>query len=158
MSSATFSEQLKQIVNQNNIFSDNRIEDVLMLGLQTLKLDIALVGKVSGNEYKIMHYHPLESGLSSGKVFHLKDTYCDITLKHDRLIDIPHMAISKHLHHPCYEVFNLESYIGIPLYLGGVLYGSLSFSSPNAREPFTEAEKAIVKEMADAITDLLQLG
>jgi len=155
---ANVSHQITQIINQRHIFVDDQIEDILALGLEVLGLDIAIVSQIRGNEYKVMHYHPLESGLSAGKIFKFAYTYCNITLKQNQLTDIPHMAISEHLRHPCYGVFSLESYIGMPIYLNNSLYGTLSFSSTEPRENFADSEKTLVKEMAKAVTGLLQLG
>ena len=36
--------------------------------------------------------------------------------------------------HPCYEALSLESYIGAPLIVEGERYGTINFSSPDARD------------------------
>ncbi len=51
--------------------------------------------------------------------------------------------------HPCYRKFRLEAYIGAPLYVEGRPYGTLNFSSPAPRRPFTEGERMLLQICAE---------
>ena len=83
---------------------------------------------LTGDDYLVEHCYAPEAALSPGQHFELGETYCGITMEADDVVAIDHMKQSEHHWHPCYEAFALESYIGIPVYLDDVCYGTLNFS------------------------------
>jgi diguanylate cyclase (GGDEF)-like protein len=59
--------------------------------------------------------------------------------------------------HPAYGMFKLESYIGIPIYRGPLLYGTLNFSSALPRErKFDEIDMDCLRLMGSWISAELQ--
>lgn len=129
---------------------DDHLEHLLQVGLKLLNLDVAIISKIAGNTYTVDHFSGGE--LHRGQQFNLGHTYCSITTKQKQLVSINHMGISEHFRHPCYEVFKLESYIGVPTLLNGRPYGTLNFSSVAPREkPFTEEEQIFVRLMGETV-------
>ncbi|MEE2938988.1 MAG: ATP-binding protein [Planctomycetota bacterium] len=113
-------------------------------------LDFGIVSRVEDGRYVIEHLHqPDGAGLEVGQEFPLGDTYCAITLEASDLISIDEMRSSSHSGHPCYEAFQLESYIGVPLHVDGEVYGTLNFSAPNVRQrPWSETDRQLVLMLA----------
>jgi GAF domain-containing protein len=50
--------------------------------------------------------------------------------------------------HPCYDLFLLETYIGVPLIVDGEIFGTLNFTSPEERHPFEAGDLEVIKMFA----------
>lgn len=75
---------------------------------------------------------PETLGLSDGDEFALGITLCNLTLAANGPVALEHIG-QTHAKHPAYAAFRLESYIGIPVEVDGVRFGTLNFSSPVPR-------------------------
>ena len=99
---------------------------------------------------------PEGAQLAKGDTFDLGDTYCSITLNADGPVGFTKVSESSFATHPAYGMFSLESYIGIPIYRGGTVYGTLNFSSAKARErAFKEVDIDCLKLMGSWISSEL---
>jgi len=129
-------KSLNEIATLTDVSTGERLAKALALGARQLGLEIAIISKVDGNVYTVLHHAaPPETGLADGMTFELGSTYCAITLASDTVVAIPHMARSEYRGHPCYAAFRLEAYLGVPLIVHGERFGTLNFSSaqPMAR-------------------------
>ncbi|MDG1491071.1 MAG: ATP-binding protein [Planctomycetota bacterium] len=126
------------------------LQSALSLAANFFGLSIGIVSQVSGDDYVIECVHqPDGLGLEVGQTFPLGNTYCAITLQADDVVSIDDMRSSAFNDHPCYEAFRLESYLGAPIRVDGELYGTLNFSSPDARpRRWTEADRDLVRLLA----------
>jgi PAS domain S-box-containing protein len=95
--------------------------------------------------------------LSDDQHFPLGDTYCSLALQSDSVLAIERMAQSPHAQHPCYKKFALETYIGIGIWVAGRRFGTLNFSSVEAREqPFDEADREFLRLFARWVGSTLE--
>jgi signal transduction histidine kinase/DNA-binding response OmpR family regulator len=79
----------------------------------------------------------------------LAQTYCSLTFAADDVLAISMMGLSPWAAHPCYAALGLETYIGVPIWVAGQRYGTLSFSSPEVQErPFDEVDHEFLRLMA----------
>jgi signal transduction histidine kinase len=126
------------------------LQSALSLAANFFGLSIGIVSQVSGDDYVIECVHqPDGLELEVGQIFPLGNTYCAITLQANDVVSIDDMRSSAFNEHPCYEAFRLESYLGAPIRVDGELYGTLNFSSPNARpRRWTEADRDLVRLLA----------
>ncbi|MEL6615842.1 MAG: response regulator, partial [Bacteroidota bacterium] len=126
-------------------------ESIFATALDLLGLDIGILSRIEDDCYTVLACAVPEGvPLAPGDTFVFSDTYCSITLQSDDVVAIDHMERSAHRRHPCYEAFGLETYIGAPITSGGVIIGTLNFSSPEARsQPFDESDLDLVRLMAD---------
>ncbi|MGE5469764.1 MAG: ATP-binding protein [Bacteroidota bacterium] len=106
----------------------------LAVGAEQLGLEFAIISKIDGERYEIVAQHSPPCTLTDGQVFPFGNTYCSLTLAQSGVLAIPHMATSPHLGHPCYAAFKLETYIGVPVVVEGMPFGTLNFSSPTPFE------------------------
>lgn len=137
---------------------DNRakIEQLLAVGIGAFDLEVAIVSNIVGQSYTVKHFWPPDSGLQHEQVFELGQTYCSITLRLGAVVGIPYVQESPYRNHPCYQVFQLVSYFGVQLRVGGKYYGTVNFSSPTPRkQPFTDSDRRIIRKLADEIGLLL---
>jgi len=145
------------------IFSDQttdferKIDNALEKSLQMLNLDLGIISKIAAKAYTVLAYYPKEAPLSKGQIFELGKTYCSLTLEANDVVAINHMGKSKHHGHPCYSTFALESYIGVPLFVDGIRYGTLNFSSLKpAKKDFSDTDKEIVRLLGRWVASLLE--
>ena len=137
--------QLHTITAQQNISLDEKIQGILELGIKTFDLPLALISRISGQDYLVMYAQTPENAVSPGTHFELGSTYCSHTLKANGPLSFDHAGASHIKDHPCYQGFGLESYIGAPLILNGDVYGTINFSSPDIHpEPFSPDDHELI--------------
>ena len=136
---------------------EDQIHYVLQESTKYLGAELGIISRIEGNEYTVLDYFSeRETELQVGQRFELGNTYCSITLEEDSIVDIDHMGDSMYNGHPCYALFGLETYIGVPLWIKGERYGTLNFSSPLPRkEKFTEMDYDFVFIMGQLISTAL---
>lgn len=135
----------------------DRLQHGLEEACTLLGLSTGIVSRIKGDRYEVVQYWPADSGLYEGQVFSLKQTYCDLTASQESVVAIEHMGESPHAHHPCFEVFGLQTYIGAPVYVGGRLVGTLSLSDPEVRHGgFSGADTDFVALLAQWAGSVLE--
>ena len=135
-----------------------RIEHGLKLCVEYLGLESGIVSSIWMDEYRIAAFYPETSGLELNQKFKLGDTYCDLTLmQNGKVLGIDKMSDSKHKGHPCFEAFELESYIGAAYRVDGKISGTVNFTSSKPRkEPFSEYEIDFISMVARWVGGLME--
>ncbi len=148
---------LYELSASSNLSVDEQLKATLKAGLDNLGMDLGIISQIRETEYKVLHFFPESSGLSQGQIFDLGNTYCSIALGVEDILAIDEMKASQYSSHPCYAVFNLESYIGVPIKVNGEPFGTLSFSRSQARSlPFTESDLDFVRLMGQWVSRVLE--
>jgi len=148
---------LTDITTQREINSSKRITYALKRTLELLKLDIGILSSIEGKTYTVVEFIAPEGALHRGQTFDLGNTYCSITLQANHVISINHMKESEHNRHPCYTAFQLETYIGTPVFVQGRRYGTLNFSSPTPHNtPFGEEDRQLLDMLATWVSSELE--
>jgi PAS domain S-box-containing protein len=134
------------------------INRALRRGGDFLRLPIAMVSEVTGSVYTVrwcqsnLAEHP-----APGTRFDLGDTYCALLLENRAPLAISDMGQSRYRERRCYKVFRLEAYIAAPIHVEGKLFGTLSFSGPEARnKDFTDTEITFVTLLARWIANAIE--
>ncbi len=129
--------------------SEERITQLLTLGLETWGLNLAIVSQVTDDTYEVKHSlavdmdaPPVGTRLKTG------ETYCAHVLSSSSPQAFHAAGQSSIAKHPCYQKFKLESYIGTPIFVSGKCYGTLNFSAAEPREPFTQRDLETIKLFA----------
>ncbi len=138
-----------------------QVQRALALTADFLGLDISILSQVEGRGddgiYTVEMCHAPGIDLAPGQQFPLGQTYCAITLAGTDALAIDHMGVSEYAVHPCYEAFQLESYIGAPVYVAGTLFGTLNFSAAAPKRPaFTEADLDLLRLVASWMSTKLE--
>lgn len=111
------------------------LKSALELAAEFLGLEFGIISRIEGDGYFVEHVHaPHGVEIEPGQRFDFSKTYCAITLASNTVVAIDEMSSSPYHSHPCFDVFGLESYIGVPLKVDGKVYGTLNFSSPHTRK------------------------
>jgi len=148
---------LYELSASSNLSLEEQLSATLKAGVENLEMSLGIISQIQDDEYKVLHFHPEASGLTQGQIFKLGDTYCSIALEAREIVAINEMKVSKFANHPCYTVFNLESYIGVPIRINGKPFGTLNFSNAEARKkPFTDSDRDFVKLMGQWVSRVLE--
>ncbi|MCF7823673.1 MAG: PAS domain S-box protein [Candidatus Marinimicrobia bacterium] len=136
---------------------EGKLDLTLAVSAKTLNMGLGIISRIKGDEYTVLHFTPESAPLEKGQIFVLGQTYCSITLQNKGLVAIDQMSTSPHAGHPCWEALNLESYIGVPIYVQGEIYGTLNFSQPAVREvEFTEGDKDFIRLVGQWVSRVLE--
>ncbi|MBI5162830.1 MAG: PocR ligand-binding domain-containing protein [Magnetospirillum sp.] len=136
----------------------HQLVEAITLGARHLALPFGIVARIDGATYTIEHLcAPGGSGLTTGQTFALGDTYCSITLQAEDVVAIPHVGKSSHAGHPCYKALGLEAYIAAPVRVGGEVYGTVNFSSPDPYgRDFDEGDLEFMRLLARWVGSVLE--
>ncbi|CBN58973.1 EAL domain-containing protein [Kamptonema sp. PCC 6506] len=153
---ATFSANLKQlhrITTYNYQNFEELFADYLLAGCEIFGLSTGVINQIEGERCIIRSVKSDIECFVPGLESELKDTYCSAPIKTKKTVTYAHVGkIEEMQTHPAYQRFNMESYIGTPIFVSGKIYGVLSFSSTQIRSKNFEArETEIIELMAQSI-------
>lgn len=103
------------------------------IGKNYFGLEFGIVSHIVGEDYTVDVQSSPPDTLFDGQLFALGSTYCKTTLEIDDVLAITDVTTSKYVGHPCHRDFNLVSYIGAPIRVNSKVYGTINFSSAQAR-------------------------
>lgn len=123
--------RLTEIMRAGNQGFDHQVTEILKLGLLRFNLDIGILSRIENNVYTVVNcVTPEGVEMKPGDTFDFDITYCEITCGADKPVALEHVGKDdKYGTHPAYSAFGLEAYIGVPIKVGGQLYGTLNYSS-----------------------------
>lgn len=131
---------------------DDKVRELLVLGLETFRLDIGILSRIKGDNYTVMYIQGPEGIPKPGTQFDFSETYCVHTYLSNGPKGFHHVSESEIATHPCYQAFKLESYVGAPIFVNHERYGTLNFSSTSPREnPFSERDFVLIQLFAQWI-------
>ena len=145
---ARWTRALYDISSMSGLSPDQQITETLKLGCQLLNLEIGKVCQIDDTR-QINHFlnvvAPKDSNIQGGLEIPLPRTFCSIAIESDNPIAIPHVKNSCYSEHACYEFSYIECYIAAPLFVNGVKFGTVNFSSTTPRDSFSEDAIELVK-------------
>lgn len=134
-----------------------RIQAMLAMGCQRFGLPIGILACIEGEHYEIVQAQTPNGEIRPGQVFALGDTYCRDTLRAQGPLGFEHAAMGLQRDHPCHQKFGLEAYLGVPIWVGRMLYGTLNFSAARPRPtPFTTVDRELIQLMAQWMGGVLE--
>ncbi|WP_440906628.1 ATP-binding protein (plasmid) [Catenovulum sp. SX2] len=134
----SFLRTFHNIVTDQTLKFEDKVQSLLTFGLKVFELDIAIISKIQQQNYSVKYVACLNNELAAGADFPLGNTYCVHTLKADKALSFHHAGNSEIATHPCYQGFQLESYIGAPIKVDGQIFGTVNFSAAKISQPFTQ--------------------
>ena len=144
LSAESVLNELHRVTSDRSLDFEARRTEILRLGCRHFGLPIGIVSNIEGDRYEVIEaIHP-EDAIPAGATFALGETYCCHTLAADEPTGFHHAGRSEIRDHPCYQGFQLESYLGSPITVDGELYGTLNFSSPAPTRPFNRQDLELI--------------
>ncbi len=125
---------------------------LLAFGCREFGLGLGILAHVEAECYEIVAAQLPNKVNVQGTILNLKQTYCQETIAAAKPISFACASNSAWREHPCYQAFKLEAYMGVPVFVGEQIYGTLSFSSVNPRiKPFKALDRELLRLMAQWI-------
>lgn len=147
---------LSEITANADLSVSMQIQEALGVTTEFFGMNTGILSSIDNNVYKIENVYTF-ADLRSGEEYKLGDTYAEIVYRKNEIVAIENMAKSRFRTHPGYEIFKLESYIGIPYFVSGKLRGTIDFYSDKPRnEAFDVNELEFLKLLARWIGFILQ--
>jgi PAS domain S-box-containing protein len=148
---------LYQIVANSGRNTSHQLQKALKLTTELLDMDLGIISHIDNGVYTILHQYSTNGETSDKKKLDVKQTYCSIALEKNDLVAISHMGESAWSEHPCYELFELEAYLGIPVYVDGEVYGTLNFSSATPKEEkFAADDKKLIQILGNWAGEIIK--
>ncbi len=133
-----FLRQFHNIVSDQNTDFSEKVTALLQFGLDVFQLEFAIISQVEAQVYTVLYAIAPSNAIAAGTQFNLAGTYCTHTLEANKALSFHHASQSQIATHPCYLNFQLESYIGAPIFVGNQVFGTVNFSAPQPSQPFTD--------------------
>lgn len=131
----------------------DRLNILLETGRDAFRLENGMISRITEGQYTVK-YSTVYEWLDLQ--FSVYDTYCDFTLEINDILATTHISSSPFAACGEHRLFKMESYIGIPIWVNGCLYGTLSFTKLTPRiEAFNERDKTFLRGMAKSAERIL---
>ncbi|ADM08331.1 nineteen domain light and oxygen sensing his kinase [Parvularcula bermudensis HTCC2503] len=114
-----------------------------------LGLETGIISHIDGPNYRVVEAVTTGEAIPQGSLLPFETTYCYHTYNKTEVVAYHKAGETSLQSHPCYQIHGLESYIGCALIVDGVRFGTINFSSHDARGgPFTQPERDLVALLA----------
>ena len=108
---------------------DNKINKILKEGVNYLDLDCGVICNIDNEKLSVSYYQcPEKYQINSQSIYNLKDTFCSHTIKQNNMVAAHDISNSELNYLSEHTILGISCYIGIPLYVHGKIYGTVSFS------------------------------
>ncbi|MDY7004531.1 MAG: response regulator [Cyanobacteriota bacterium] len=147
-----------QSTNQNNsiIFCfHNRLQKLLEMGCQKFGLEIGVLSRIEDNKYTIVAAQTPDNSILKGEEFDIEKTFIFTEIAEEPICfeSIQYSGFCTSVD----TAFQIEAYMGTSVIVGGSVYGTLNFWSPQALdEPLKAVDKELLKLMAQWISGELE--
>ncbi|HIK18689.1 MAG TPA: PAS domain S-box protein [Leptolyngbyaceae cyanobacterium M33_DOE_097] len=151
-----FSDNVKQLHRLSITHFDNLqdlLTDYIRTGCQILGFAAGAVGQVQEQIYTFLAVQSDVGSLVPGVPANLNETFCGKVIERGNTVAFHHVGRMVDMqNHPLYLALKLESYLGTPIWVDGVLFGTICFFSQEPRpQGFESHEQEIIELMAQSI-------
>jgi signal transduction histidine kinase len=140
-------------ISSSELEYKERINKTLEVGKTYFDLDLGIVSKIDGEEY-LVKFISENPNVQENHCFELGKTYCSHIFGQPEVASWSDAGNSEIAKYPCYQGFQLNTYIGTTIFVNNSPYGTINFTSePKRDQPFSEREKYFVKLMAQFVAN-----
>lgn len=148
---------LNEIASLSAVDPDDQLRRALSLGARYLGLSNGIISQIKGEEYRVHVQFSAQGQRDAPSVSPLAKTYCSLTLKQQEVVAEDDIPTSQYRQHPAYLLSQIETYIGVPLWINGEVYGTLCFNSRKTRHHQYDAlDKDFVRLLARWISSVVE--
>lgn len=146
--------KITSIISKN---SENTLSEILKVACAALGTEIGIISNIKEDVYVVYEFYSIDDSKNfKQELFKTQDTYCDIAIKENKVVAINNVTTSEYKNHPCFDIFKLQSYIGVPIKFNEYEVGTLSFSSSGAKTPsFSQSDKDLVQYLGQWVSNFL---
>lgn len=135
-----------------------QLRQELEKGCQFFGLEVGIVSKISDQHYEVFAGLTQYPFFKEGDIFDLAETYCREVVRTGQTVYYNQVSLVGEMrYHPVYRSLHLESYIGSPIVVSGKLWGTLNFSSIQAKEiKFSNLDVVYIENASEQVADLIE--
>ncbi len=149
-------EEMNKFISASDISFEQQLKKLLKLATHSLGMDVGLIGIIRKNNLVVYDAYSESIKLEKNQVLELSNTYCDITFKENKVVALENIKDSKYREHPCYQLTGMNSYIGVPFWVRGKKYGTISFLSEKYSGSFQPIDLDYVQMLAQWVGAALE--
>jgi PAS domain S-box-containing protein len=126
----------------------------LQTGFEILGFPTGIISQVKSETYTIRAVKSNLEFLKPNLELNLDATYCAAVVQTKQTITYPDVGkVAQRQKHPVDQNLKIRSYIGTPIIVNGVIYGTLNFFSTQVRtQDFAVEEKELIELMAQSLS------
>lgn len=148
---------LNEIASLSAVDTDEQLRRALGLGARYLGLNSGIISQIKGDEFKVHVQYSTQGQAAAPALSALGKTYCSLTLERRDVLAEDNIPASEHRQHPAYLLNQIESYIGVPLWINGEVFGTLCFSSRKTRHhAYDSLDQDFVRLLARWISSVVE--
>ncbi len=131
---------------------DFKVTELLKLGCRHFNLEIGALVQVEEQSCTVLEVNSPTDAYRKGDRLSVEDTFCAMVFGSGEPIAVPDIEMSKYKSHPIFNKLGQHAYLGVPVLVDKEPYGTLNFSSAEARkEPFPQVDIDILLLLAQWI-------
>ncbi|GGY81970.1 hypothetical protein GCM10011613_28340 [Cellvibrio zantedeschiae] len=148
---------LNEIASLSAIDAEEQLRSALGVGSRYLGLPHGAVSAVLGNQYQIKisvgknrAFENTEAEKrEQGTIAPLSNYFCEMTLRNKDIFCCDEISNSEYASHYAHKENKIDTYIGVPIWLQGKIYGVLSFDSERSRhQSYDELDRDFMRLFA----------
>lgn len=148
---------LNEIASLSAVDPDEQLRRALSLGARYLGLSAGVISHIKGDEYRVHVQFSSQGQKEIPPSSPLSKAYCSLTVSLRDVLAEDDIPASEYRHHPAYLLTQVESYIGVPLWINGEVYGTLCFTSRKTRHhQYDTLDKDFVRLLARWISSVVE--
>ncbi len=148
---------LNEITSNRELSTEQQIEGALGICTEYLGLSTGIISDVQEGEFSIKYIYSSSDRFQKGQKLKLSDTFSELVYSKEEILAVEHISNTTYMVHPAHETFKIESYIGVPYFVGGKKKGTIAFSCHTPRkDKFDHNEEEFVKLLARWIGFMIQ--
>lgn len=133
-------QRLQTITSERRMTLEQRLDALFRVGSDHFGLPRVIQSRIEGRFRLVERCVDPTGRVAVGDDHELSVTWCDETRRSAHPTAVGDVAVSDLADAPCNARLPLGAYLGIPIVVDAVKYGTLSFSSDEPRLPFTDDE------------------
>lgn len=148
---------LNEIASLSSVDPDEQLRQALALAVRYLGLTNGAISESSMGRYLVRIQYSLRELEELPDSLPLSQTYCSLTLAAKDVVAEDNIPQSSLADHPAFKRSKQETYIGVPLWIEGELFGTLSFSARKSRQhEYDRLDKDFVRLLARWISSVVE--
>lgn len=148
---------LNEIASLSAVDPAEQLRLALSLGARYLGLSSGLISEINGEDYRV---HVQFSSAGTKEIVtsnHLSKNYCSLTVAQRDVIAEDDIPASEYRNHAAYLLTQIESYIGVPLWINDRVYGTLCFFARKTRHhQYDSLDRDFVRLLARWISSVVE--
>lgn len=138
---------LNEIASLPVFDAEEQLRQALDVGSRYLGLPTGTVSAVHGNQYQIKV--GVGKACERKNIGPLSNYFCEMTLRNQDIFCCDEISLSQYSNHYAYTQGKVDTYIGVPIWLQGKVYGVLSFDSECSRhQNYDDLDKDFMRLLA----------